>query len=85
LLAVAEKFQGAGLGARLLHNAMGLARQAGMDSLLLEVRPSNARALGLYQHFGFQRIGIRRAYYPASSGAREDALVMRRTLEEVLA
>jgi ribosomal-protein-alanine N-acetyltransferase len=84
-LAVAEKFQGIGLGARLLRTAMDLARHAGMGSFLLEVRPSNTRARALYQHFGFQQIGIRRAYYPASNGEREDALVMRRLLEEVVA
>jgi ribosomal-protein-alanine N-acetyltransferase len=50
-------------------------RQGGATTLLLEVRPSNTRALDLYRHFGFQQIGIRRAYYPADKG-REDALVL---------
>jgi ribosomal-protein-alanine N-acetyltransferase len=30
----------------------------------------------LYRHFGFQQIGVRRAYYAAAAG-REDALVLR--------
>jgi ribosomal-protein-alanine N-acetyltransferase len=79
-ISVAEKRQGMGLGARLLGQAMAAARQAGASSLLLEVRPSNSKALALYRRFGFQRIGVRRGYYPAEHGV-EDALVMRQVLE----
>lgn len=79
-ISVAEKRQGMGLGARLLGQAMAAARQAGASSLLLEVRPSNSKALALYRRFGFQRIGVRRGYYPAEQGV-EDALVMRQVLE----
>jgi ribosomal-protein-alanine N-acetyltransferase len=81
-IGVAEKRQGVGFGARLLHHAMAVARQYGAGTLLLEVRPSNERALALYRHFGFRQIGVRRGYYPAVDG-REDALVLTRTLEEV--
>jgi ribosomal-protein-alanine N-acetyltransferase len=48
-----------------------------MNSVLLEVRPSNHRALAVYQRYGFARIGIRRGYYPAENNTREDAIVMR--------
>jgi ribosomal-protein-alanine N-acetyltransferase len=78
-LAVDGKNQGAGFGARLLHHAMDVALWGGAGTLLLEVRPSNGRALALYRHFGFRRIGVRRGYYPASAG-REDALVLARAL-----
>ena len=47
--------------------------------MLLEVRPSNPAAIRLYDRYGFQRIGVRRGYYPAAEG-REDAIVMRVTL-----
>ena len=80
-IAVAEKRQGLGFGARLLRHAMDAARQGGAGTLLLEVRPSNERALALYRHFGFSQIGVRRGYYPASLG-REDALVLTRALGE---
>ena len=83
-ISVAEKRQGLGFGARLLHHAMSVARERGAKVLLLEVRPSNARALELYRHFGFRQIGVRRAYYPAQQG-REDALVLTHELHEVLA
>ncbi len=83
-IGVAEPWQGRGFGARLLRHAMTAARQSGALTLLLEVRPSNAAALALYRHFGFQQIGVRRAYYPAAKG-REDALVLTHPLGEVLA
>ena len=60
------------------------AAQAGARTLLLEVRPSNEKALALYRHFGFRQIGVRRGYYPAEGG-REDALVMTHELGEVKA
>ncbi|MDR2450492.1 MAG: ribosomal protein S18-alanine N-acetyltransferase [Candidatus Accumulibacter sp.] len=83
-ISVAEKRQGLGYGARLLHHAMDVARRCGVGTLLLEVRPSNERALALYRQFGFRRIGVRRGYYPAPEG-REDALVLTRALEEIRA
>jgi ribosomal-protein-alanine N-acetyltransferase len=83
-ISVAEKRQGMGFGARLLRHAMDVARDCKASSMLLEVRPSNEKALTMYRHFGFQQIGVRRAYYPAESG-REDALVLTRALTEVLA
>ncbi|WP_300454252.1 ribosomal protein S18-alanine N-acetyltransferase [Accumulibacter sp.] len=78
-LSVDEKRQRMGFGARLLQHAMLAARRAGATTLLLEVRPSNESALGLYRLFGFEQIGVRRGYYPAAAG-REDALVLRRSL-----
>jgi len=83
-ISVAEKRQGMGFGARLLRQAMIAGRQGGATALLLEVRPSNEKALVLYRHFGFQQIGVRRGYYPAEKG-REDALVLTHALLEVLA
>ena len=83
-ICVAPKRQKLGFGARLLRQAMRIAWEAGARSMLLEVRPSNERALGLYRHFGFQQIGVRRGYYPAEGG-REDALVLTHVLEDISA
>jgi ribosomal-protein-alanine N-acetyltransferase len=55
------------------------ARQNGARKLFLEVRPSNQRAVALYQHFGFRQIGLRKGYYPAALG-REDGLVFDKEL-----
>jgi len=63
-----------GLGFALLHTLMDQARRREADCILLEVRPSNRGALGLYQKAGFNEIGVRKAYYPARKG-REDALI----------
>ncbi len=48
-----------------------------MATLWLEVRASNVRARLLYRQRGMAEVGLRRGYYPAPRGAREDAVVMR--------
>lgn len=83
-IAIAEKRQGMGFGARLLRQAMRVAQDCGGAMMLLEVRPTNEQALTLYRHFGFRQIGVRRGYYPADGG-REDALVLMHELAEVVA
>ncbi|SHF62873.1 ribosomal-protein-alanine N-acetyltransferase [Microbulbifer donghaiensis] len=47
--------------------------------LLLEVRASNRAALSLYRKLGFHEDGVRKNYYPADAGLREDALLMSRS------
>ncbi|CAN5343811.1 ribosomal protein S18-alanine N-acetyltransferase [soil metagenome] len=74
---VRRDLHGLGLGRMLLDQAASLAREKKMHSLLLEVRPSNARALAVYLRYGFEQIGRRKSYYPAAGNLREDALVMR--------
>ncbi|MCG2584254.1 ribosomal protein S18-alanine N-acetyltransferase [Massilia sp. TS11] len=79
-VAVAAPFQGQGLGRHLLDVIAARARGHMMESVLLEVRPSNTRALQVYQQYGYQEIGRRKQYYPAGPGQREDAIIMRYTL-----
>jgi len=76
-LCVAPQAQGAGAGLGMLREAVRIARSQGLEGLLLEVRPSNHRAIRLYEQFGFVTIGRRKNYYPARHHSREDALVMR--------
>lgn len=76
-VAVAAGWQGRGLGRYLLDKVAARARGLNMESVLLEVRPSNLRALEVYRRYGYSEIGRRRAYYPAHEGQREDAIVMR--------
>ncbi|CUI03745.1 ribosomal protein S18-alanine N-acetyltransferase [Massilia sp. P8910] len=76
-VAVAAGRQGEGLGRYLLDKVAACARGLSMDSILLEVRPSNLRALAVYEKYGYAEIGRRRGYYPAHDGKREDAIVMR--------
>lgn len=76
-ISVRGDLHGRGIGRLLLDKVAQMAREKGMASILLEVRPSNVRAIMLYERFGFVQIGRRKAYYPAADNAREDAVVMR--------
>ena len=67
--------QGSGHGTRLVRRMIDLARWHHAERMFLEVRPSNTRAIALYDHIGFNEIGRRPNYYPARRG-REDAIVM---------
>jgi len=81
-ITVRPDLQGSGLGRVLLNKVVALARAENMQSVLLEVRPSNQRALDVYRHVGFVQIGVRKNYYPAGAAAREDAIVMRLPLSD---
>lgn len=74
-LCVAPAEQGRGHGRRLLARLLDLARWHRSERVFLEVRPSNATAIALYESAGFNEIGKRPNYYPGKRG-REDALVM---------
>ncbi len=72
--------QGQGLGAELLEYGLSAASRLGAEMAFLEVRPSNLPAIRLYERAGFGEVGIRKSYYPAPGGAREDALILARAL-----
>ncbi len=75
-MTVAPQSQGQGW-ARVMLEALALwARGQQAQWLWLEVRRGNARAIHVYEAHGFRQVGVRRAYYPAGPGQREDALVM---------
>jgi ribosomal-protein-alanine N-acetyltransferase len=64
-----------GVAAALLQRLFGEADKPG-EQYTLEVRPSNAGAIALYESFGFKRAGVRKGYYHDN---KEDALIMWRT------
>jgi ribosomal-protein-alanine N-acetyltransferase len=72
-LAVHTEWRRRGVGRRLLALAMAEGAARGVTLAFLEVRPSNAQALKLYESLGFQVIGRRTGYYFDTG---EDALVM---------
>lgn len=78
VVAVRPDRQRQGLGQRLLAWCEARARAQSVPALLLEVRPSNQSALAFYGRQGFQQVGLRKAYYPAPGGLREDALVLQK-------
>ena len=47
--------------------------------MTLEVRESNLPARALYERFGFEEIAVRPGYY-----VNEDAIIMERSLDNVL-
>ncbi|SHE66511.1 ribosomal protein S18-alanine N-acetyltransferase [Alkalibacter saccharofermentans] len=72
-IAVDEPYRGKGFGKQLLNNLIKKGAAEGIDTFTLEVRKSNASALGLYMNCGFKAAGIRKNYY---SDNGEDAVVM---------
>lgn len=75
-LCTAPGHEGHGLAQRMLQALLQIARAGGAQRVYLEVRPSNPRAITLYDRSGFNEIGRRPRYYPAVGNGREDAIVM---------
>ena len=75
-LSVPTELQGRGIGRAALEWLCANASARNAGGMLLEVRPSNLPAVHLYESSGFTRIGVRRRYYPAAEGTREDAWVL---------
>jgi ribosomal-protein-alanine N-acetyltransferase len=66
---------------RMLAELGVLCRREGARRLWLEVRMSNAEARAVYLRLGFAQVGVRKSYYPAPDGRREDAVVMSLVLD----
>ena len=81
VIAVARDLHRQGLGGELMHWCEQRARERGLEGVLLEVRPSNVSAIAFYKKHGYLQIGVRRGYYPADKGGREDALVMQKRFD----
>jgi ribosomal-protein-alanine N-acetyltransferase len=75
-IGVRADHQGRGIAAALLADLISAAARGGASHVMLEVRADNEPALALYARFGFERISLRRRYYP--DGA--DAVIMRRAV-----
>jgi ribosomal-protein-alanine N-acetyltransferase len=72
-IAVTPEHRRSGIGAMLLMKLMDEARLRGASRWFLEVRASNAPAIGMYEKFGFRTIDVRKAYYENN---KEDAAIM---------
>jgi len=77
-LAVHPSFRRRGAARALLGHILEDARASGVELVFLEVRPTNAEALTLYESLGFCVIGRRKGYYFDTG---EDALVMEARLD----
>ena len=78
-IAVDPAFRGQKIGDALMREMLNRAKEKGVREVFLEVRESNAPAIGLYQQYGFSQIGVRKAYYEAPT---EDALLMKMEFDQ---
>ena len=76
-IAVRYEYRGHGYASRLLERVLQIARDRSVETIYLEVRASNRRAVELYERFEFSQVGVRKNYYDKP---KEDALVMRMML-----
>ena len=80
-LSIASEHQRKGYGRQFIEFLIDEARERNAQTMLLEVRPSNTAAISCYNSAGFNEIGCRKDYYPASEG-REDALLLARHISQ---
>lgn len=71
-LGVAKEYQSLGYGHQLLSYSIQEAKENGCEMISLEVRPSNERAMKLYESHGFKKVALRKNYYED----HEDAYLM---------
>jgi ribosomal-protein-alanine N-acetyltransferase len=62
-----------GIAKELLTKLMDLSKERGVESVTLEVRESNAPAIGLYETAGFVNEGVRKNFYQKPT---EHAIIM---------
>lgn len=72
-IASGQEYRRRGVGEALLIAIIELAQQHKARVVTLEVRVSNITAQNLYLKFGFQKTGLRKAYYIDN---KEDAIIM---------
>ena len=62
-IATSPDYRRQGLGARVMDALVSTARERGFYEISLEVRESNAPAIGLYEKIGFAAMGKRPRFY----------------------
>ena len=77
-VAVFPEYRRQGIAAQILQVFVQFAGANWLAFLTLEVRPSNAAAIALYQGFGFEEVGRRKNYYDLP---KEDALILTKYFE----
>lgn len=77
-VAVFPEYRRQGIAAQILQVFLQFAAANHLAFLTLEVRPSNAAAIALYQGFGFGEVGRRKNYYDLP---KEDALILTKYFE----
>lgn len=73
-ICVLSEYRKQGIAEKMLGKLLEKMREKGAAACFLEVRSKNAPAISLYQKLGFEKIALRRNYYPD-----DDAVVMKRS------
>lgn len=76
-VAVHPEYRRNGVAKRLLNEIVFLGTNEDMEFISLEVRESNAAAIGLYRNLGFKNVGVRKNFYTKPI---EDAIIMTKFL-----
>jgi [ribosomal protein S18]-alanine N-acetyltransferase len=79
-IVVDKKTRRSGVARQLLTTHISSLAQIGVAAIFLEVDELNIAAIALYQQFGFQKVGVRKAYYQRNDGSNPSAHVMKRNL-----
>ena len=74
-VAVSPQYRRQGIAEALVTELVEQLKARESHCLTLEVRASNAPAIGLYEKLGFSQVGRRKNYY---RNPREDALILRK-------
>ncbi len=72
-VAVSSAARRRGIGDALIRELLRRAEERALSFVTLEVRASNAPAIGLYEKNSFRQVGIRKKYYEKP---QEDAIIM---------
>ena len=62
-ISVLKDYWGMGVGSLLLSEIIEFAKSSGTEIITLEVRSDNLRAIGLYEKFGFKKIGQFKGFF----------------------
>jgi [ribosomal protein S18]-alanine N-acetyltransferase len=76
-IATAPAARRRGIGRGLLDYMRQALSQEGVSEVHLEVAMDNAPAIGLYHSLGFEKVGLRKAYYDRRPAPPVDALVLK--------
>lgn len=78
-VAVLSQYRRKGIAGKLIEKVIKCAKENGVNSINLEVRPSNSSAIELYTKYGFEELGKRKNFY---SKPTEDAIILRKDVLE---
>ncbi len=79
-LCVDLSHQGRGYGKLLLQTMLdSLSSDAAINTIILEVRPTNVAAISLYEQFGFHQDSVKKGYYN-NGHSLEDAILLKKLL-----